>query len=310
MNASEALAELVQRATSEVAGIPTGYSVDTRYGMPGAGHLALVVARSSVGKSTFYLNVVNRSNVVPTVVFNFEMDPGQQWLWLACMSQNMPVSVHELSGVIRNPDDPRHADVMNALDLTPDLFPSLHFVKMTKPPTVNELVEEVDVIQEESGVEIQRVIIDHVSLLQGARDYTGMSLTTAALKAWAQGSRLLVMALQQGGRSGDATGRNNGHLPVTLGSGVYAGESDADIMYGLYRPGKDPKYAKPEYNGSPEHERLRNVTRFSVVKNRFGETDDVGIALHFASYSYRLTEAGVPYVLPEIPGFPGSNEPF
>lgn len=312
VNARDALRELVERARDEAPGVPTGYSVDERYGMPRPGHLALVVARSSVGKSTFYLNVIARSNAVPTVVFNLEMDAGQQWHWLACISQNMPCSVHDLPAVIRDPGDLRHEDVMNALDVTPDYFPYLHFVKMTKPPSVNDLVLEVDAIQEETGVEVQRVIIDHVSLLQGARDYTGMSLTTAALHGWAQGSRLLVTALQQGGRAGDATGRNNGHLPVTLGSGLYAGESDADIIYGLYRPEKDPKFAKPENNGSPEHEKVRGVTRFSVVKNRFGPTDEVGIPLHFDGYSHRLQERNEQrFPFPEIPNpFPGSEEPF
>lgn len=297
-----AFKELLRHVEADdAARLPLGYSLDQSVGMMSPGELALLWARSGTGKSTLLCNALSRTGSVPTVFFTMEMSAWKLNVWLTCMTHNLPAPVREVEDILRwGAEDPRYADLVAAFQSMSLYFPHLHFVQMRKPPTVNDLIAECDEIWDRTGTMPRRVFIDHLSLMEGARDYTGMSVTTAALKTWARNSDLGVIAIQQTGRSGGDQ-RNDGHIPCTLSSGIYAGEHDADFIFGLYQPAKDPKYRKPE-NQTMEYDRLKGVSRLQVIKNRpWGELNEDGIELEFDRRSYRLYERGQTFTFPVDP---------
>lgn len=83
---------------------------------------------------------------------------------------------------------------------------------------------------------------------------------------------------------------------------MYAGEADADWIYGMYRPDRDPKFKKSRYSFSDpadfeamvyDYERVKGITIFQVVKNRpFGDTLENGIELRYSVHTRRLEEPG------------------
>lgn len=298
----EAFGALMRHVQSDVGRLPTGYSIDQSCGMMSPGELALLWARSGTGKSTLLTNILSRTGHVPTVFFTMEMSAWKLNVWLTCMTHNLAVPVREVEDILAwGEDDDRYGSLVGAFQSMKRFHPNLHFVQMSRPPTVNDLIAECDAIWDRTGVQPARVFIDHLSLMEGARDYTGMSMTTAALKTWARNSSLGVIAIQQTGRSG-GDARNDGHIPVTLSSGIYAGEHDADFIYGLYQLGKDPKYRKPE-NRDAHYEKLRGTSNLQLIKNRpWGELNEDGIVMEFDRRSYRLLERGQTFIFPQEQG--------
>lgn len=300
VDATGAMAALVADADRDAAYFPTGFATLDRHGMVSAGELALIWARSSCGKTTLALNIVARSPHVPTMIVSQEMPAARIAGWLLCMVNTFPFEARQLDDVLKGNNGPSWQRLaMDAVADFPRRFPHFNIKRSAKPPDVGTLMRLCDDIAIDTEVAPQRVIIDHLGLLANARDYEGMSTTTAALKSWAMRDELSVWAIQQTGRSGDAKSRNDGHLPVTLSSGVYAGEHDADMIYGMYRPDKDPKFRENEHGGA--WEAVKGKTWLSIVKNRAtGITDLTGKPLAYDIKSRRFQEPGE--LLKDIPG--------
>lgn len=296
----DAADDLLAFAASDVQRFGVGYSFDDQCGMVGPGELVLMWGRASTGKSTWLLNVINNTPNVPTVIFNMEMTPRRQAEWLACMSMDYSIPAFEVEEVLSwGPDDERYPEVVAGLRSLKTRFPYLQFT-MPSLPTISDLARGVDTIEDKCGWRPQRVFIDHVGLMDGAKDYEGMTKTTSGLHAWALNEGLVVIALQQTGRGGGDAGRNDGHLPVTLSSGVFAGEADADWIWGMYRPEKDPKFLRPRHAFTKagayekiqeEYSYVRGINRLQLIKNRpYGEVREHGIPLRYDTHSRRLIE--------------------
>lgn len=299
---SEALDEYVDFCRRPDSGIGTGYSIDQTCGRMGPGELTLLWARSGAGKSTLMLNVLAATPDVPTVFFNMEMRSRALAEWLTTMSVNLGVSYTLLRELIQVGDeDPRYAEVMAKLDKAKvDNAPAVWFVE-PRGPTVDDLARTVDQITVDTGIRPVRVLVDHLSLMHGARDYEGVSRMGAELHQWCQDDDLALIVAQQTGRSGNEAGeKNNGHLPITLNSGLYAGEADADWIWGAWRPEKNPRFRKQQadfknaddyHQSRAEYTRLRGLTRFAVIKNRpYGTVIEDGIDLWWDTDSRRLKE--------------------
>lgn len=302
-DASQAVEDLIGFAANDSQRFPIGYSLDDTCGMVGPGELALLWARSGSGKSTFTLNVIANSPKVPTAVFNMEMTPRRQMEWLVPMTFDLQAPARELDDVLREGEhNPSYAELVSALRAMPKRYPNLTFIGPEKAPSVTDLAMKVDEIEDRSGVRPERVFIDHLTLMKGARDYEGVTTMAAQLHRWAMQEGLAVFALQQTGRGGGDGMRNDGHVPITLSSGIYAGEHDADWIFGLHRPEKDPRFKKErwEFKTQAEYDKIqaqyescRGVAKLQLVKNRpYGEVRDFGIDLHYVSHSRRLVESG------------------
>jgi hypothetical protein len=296
-----AAADLRLNASIDHARFGTGWSVDDRCGSVGLGELALMWARSSAGKSTWYLNVIRNTPEVPTLVVNMEMTPRRQVEWLVSMTYDMEVAGREIEEVLRwGSDDPRFFELVAALDQLQETYQHLHFVNPSRP-AIADISVMLNDIEDSTGTRPVRVFVDHVGLLADAMDYRGYDKTISELHSLAQHDNISVIALQQVGRGGGEGGvRNDGHMPITLSSGVFTGEQHADWVFGLYRPDRNPKYKKDRYSfANPEdywkmrseYDGLRGQSILQLVKNRpFSELCEDGITLRFDPHTRRLEE--------------------
>lgn len=298
-----AVEELLHFSKTEHARFGTGWSADDTCGLVGVGELALWVARTGSGKSTAYLNIIRNTPEVPTLVVNMEMTARRQIEWLLSMTFDLQVRSRDIEEVLRwGADDPRYGEVVQALDMLGDRYPNLHFVTPTRP-TVNDLRYVLDDVEDATGVRPVRIFIDHLNLMGGAEDYSGTVRTASSLHSWALRDGLAVYALQQVARGSNSDGgRNDGHIPLTLSSGAFGGEADADWVFGMYRPDRHPKFKKSRYQfESPEDyyqmlsdlEQVKGITVVQVLKNRpFSDLLEDGLELRFDSHTRRLSEPG------------------
>lgn len=297
MKLTEAVADLVDFAESDQPRFGTGYAIDTQCGMVGKGELALLWARSGSGKSTWVLNVVANDPAVPTAVISMEMSPRRQAAWLTSITSNLSFQARHIESAIQLPhEDPRYLEITRALEAVGPCFPDLNLEWMSRP-TVDELAMKIDMLGEE-GVKPERVFIDHMGLLANCRDYSGYVDTAGQLHSWAVSENIALIVLQQTGRGATEAGRNqndrnNGHIPVTLNSGLFAGEADADWVLGMYRPDRDPRFSNADLAPADiaEYDRVLGQVRFQVIKNRpFGATNEQGIPLRYNSHSMQLKD--------------------
>lgn len=287
----EALDCFIEASQNPNDGVGTGYSVDSECGTMSAGELGLLWARSGAGKSSLLLNIIANTPEVPTVFFNMEMRAQTMAEWLTTIRSNLGIPYRDLKEAILNgDDDPRFADVMARLDEAKKVDPPCVWFVEPRSPSVDYFARVVDDIEKATGTRPQRVLVDHLQLMQGARDYEGTCTTAADLHQWAQEDGLAVMVAQQTGRSGSQAGeKNDGHIPVTLSSGVFGGEHDADWIYGAWRPERNPQFKKSrgEFKTTAaydemvsERRRCVGLTHLSVIKNRpYGTLRENGISL-------------------------------
>lgn len=297
----QALDDYVASAEAGDKGIKTGYSIDKECGLMDTGELALVWARSGAGKSSLLLNIINNTPDVPTVFFNMEMRARTMAEWLLTMGGNMSEPYRLLKDIIlAGPSDGRYERVMSDLNAAKKNPPTCWFVE-PRSPSIDDLARVVDNITVSTGIRPVRVMVDHLNLMQGARDYEGVVRMGEQFHQWAQDDELNVIVAQQTGRNGGPSGeRNDGHIPVTLSSGVYGGEHDADWILGAWRPERDPKFKKVKadfkkadeyYAVQAEKKRVKNMTLVSVIKNRpFGTLLEDGITLFWDVMTRSLVE--------------------
>lgn len=156
-------------------------------------------------------------------------------------------------------------------------------------------------VEDATGVRPVRVFIDHMKYLAGSeRGYDGYTQNSARAKEVAMSEDLAIYLLQQTGRREGVGEPNDGHLPVKFGSGLYGGEEDADWMFGLYRPERDPRFRKTEYQIADtlkylemcaQRDAVRNILKCQVIKNRtFSELNEEGISLSYNPQSRKLRE--------------------
>ena len=270
--------------------IGTGWPIDRICGTMEPQQLALLWARTSAGKTTILCNWV-WNTPVPTVFVTLEMPPQVITEWLLTISGKLTVPARELREVLADRDDPRYQQTVAELREVRREFPPIWIVP-ARAPTVADLHDIVDRIEMEIDQHIDRVMIDHLGLMAHGRDYTGVATTASELRQFAEDTDRLVIAAQQTGRTaynGTTYGRNDGHLPVSLSSGLFAGEHDADWIYGAWRPERNPDLG-PESRAA-----VKGITRFSVVKNRrHGTIHLEGISLRYNPRTRQLTPTGEP----------------
>lgn len=300
VSTSDAAKDLIAFTMEQGQRFSTGWSIDESCGRVGVGELALAWARSSAGKSTWMLNVIANTPNVPTVLFNMEMTARRQLEWMTAMSYDLEVHARDMDTVLGDPSHKQYAETLSAVRDASRLFPHLYFVNPSRP-TVSDLKASVDAIEAKTGVRPQRVFIDHLTLMDGATSYENVMKIGSALHIWAMEANLAVYCLQQTGRGGAGLGQtNDGHLPVSLSSGVFAGEHDADWIFGLFRPDRNPEFRKQSYQFSSRQAyddmidrklAAQGVTMVQVVKNRpYSDLCLDGIELRYNTHNRRLVE--------------------
>ena len=109
-------------------------------------------------------------------------------------------------------------------------------------PTIQQLQAWLDMCDMEHG-EARRprvVVIDYASLLvhyRGRQEHVRVTDLMEELQVWTHDNELVTVVLHQAGRQDEGLSkRYHGDTPMTAEALMYAGESQADIILGTYRP--------------------------------------------------------------------------
>lgn len=159
----------------------------------------------------------------------------------------------------------------------------------------------------------QVVFIDYTSLLERNK-YDGgemqrVSRLIEGLHVWTKRHELVTIGLHQVGRQDDMTSnRYHGASPMTTEALKYGGEETADIIFGTFRPAKDPlgkmsqdiaqatlgdKFDQEKWEEARARvERYRDSTFLQLLKNRPGRRlDEEGLELKSIGDSQAMVPA-------------------
>ena len=259
------------------------------------GELLVFLARTSVGKTWWLLNVFAANKNTPTVFFSLEMHGRFVAVRLAAVATDT-----NTGDIQRNL---RSGEGSPALAGLPDLFPK--FTICDEPGlNLRQMSDVLHQAEDAWGERVRLVGIDYLELVGGVPGMeraAQVSDLARNLKNWARAHDVALVVLHQVPRGRDG---NNGHLPLTLGSGRYGGEEAADYVLAGYRPHLDPELEQSQ------RELARREFYLQFLKTRGGsETHEDGV-LHtmnpgsgrirplLPSQVYEARQLGLP---PEVP---------
>jgi replicative DNA helicase len=258
--------DLARWASSDIPRIPTGYSFFDQRSSGGiaTGEMMVFLARTSVGKTWFLVNVVVNNPTVPTVLFSLEMHARHILKRIASVYTGVDTEQIE--------DDLVRYGRSAAVDQTIKAYPHL-YIEDEPALSVGDMSDVLDEYYERHG---QRAVLTGIDFLELVSNF-GLSAVekvkalTQALKNLAreQDTALIVLHQVRRGETHKERGmvrgfQNQGHLPLTMSDGNYAGEVLADYLLGMYRPGMDPTMT---YNESLAY--VHDV-RLQFLKTRTG----------------------------------------
>lgn len=188
------------------------------------GEVALMVARSYVGKTNVLVNIICNNLDTPQLVVSLEM-PGRQVV-SRMVAVTYDLSYRDLEMGVRN----GHYE-----DIFEQATRDFQGVQVCDEPglTIPGLCDAI------SKTQPRLVTIDYLELMGGDRKdaLNHVVLTATALKDVAKEYGVSIVVLHQVGRGE----RNAGHKPLAMVDARYGGETQADYVFGLYRPSLDPE---------------------------------------------------------------------
>jgi replicative DNA helicase len=279
---SDIKAEALEWASSAHPRVGTGYSFfDKRTnGGIAEGEVALFIARSSVGKTAFAVNVCENNRDVPTVFMSLEMHA--RFVLQRLTAVHLGMSTRKVEDLARAGDD-------RPLQQTVEEFPLLGIAD--RPAMgFKEMGIALNEAAEHTGEKPRLVVVDFMELIGGVASLEAVGQvdkTARKAKDFAREHDIALLMLHQVGRGSG----QEGHLPLSMNSGRFGGEVSADYMLGAYRPCLEPGIGQQEYM------RLRDQYMLQFLKTRGGsEIHPSGVRHYYEPESMRITEIiqGVP----------------
>lgn len=250
--------------------------------------LNLVIARQEVGKSAVAIQMaVSAVTAGHSCLFvSLEMDADE--CVVRALSSHMDLPVHIVEDMLKSETPPPALLQANA-DLR-----NLTVYDSTKPDW-NDLKKLRADLRQPADL----IVLDTLRAMKRYGYPKGEVERVQTLaedaKAFAKQEEIALLALHHVGRGGAEDG-NHGHKPVTAEDSYYGGEFEADRMFGLFRPERDPSL-------NPNQRRaLKGLTYFQVVKNRQGESCYEGIPLMWKRPSMRFEEVYETQFIPYLGG--------
>lgn len=229
-------------------GIPTGWVLD-------------FLARSSVGKTAFALNVISNAidnHNVGCTFFSFEQQDSDLYPKIAAIRNQLSQKriMHEYANAN---DDVYHTRIRDAMKGKLLVFEKQRL-------DLNQMEDIILTADERFFEEVPQkiVLIDYLGFIKvnGIKNkYEGLSELTAELKQLAKRTNKLFVVLVQTSRKG-----GNGAEPVSFEDARDSGtiEENADILIGAYRPELDQQL------GSREIIEVLDDYMMQILKNRNG----------------------------------------
>lgn len=224
--------ELGRWATSGLTRIPTGYPLyDSRTnGGIAPGEVFLFLARTSVGKTWWALNVIaNQDKTTPMVFFSLEMHARYILQRLAGIVSNTPTIDIERSlsatGEAPGVKEAEERYPMLAIEDEPGL-------------SVRAMSLALEEYADNFGQRARLAVVDYMELVKspGMSQVESVDKLGWALKDFARKEDIALVVLHQVKR-GDG---NQGHMPLSMTDARFGGEMSADYVAGAFRPCLNP----------------------------------------------------------------------
>jgi len=272
---SSTVKEYVTWATSDHPRVGTGLPIlDSRTnGGAAAGEVILFQARSQVGKTAVAGNVICHNKGLPTVMFSLEMHGRYIAKRLAAIYNQ--VGTGDLERELQTTG--RSA----ALAKLVEDFPYLAIVD--KPAlSIRDMGAALDVIEDVWGQKVGLIVVDYLELIGGTPSLNAVEKVDGVARKFKDFTRerdAASLLLHQVGRGEGGAGAE----PLSLESGRYGGETQADYVLGAYRPCLRKGITQAEYMDERWH------IYFQFLKTRGGdEIHPAGELYEFNPFTLRI----------------------
>lgn len=237
---------------------------------------AMILAYSSVGKTSIALNMIANNPMVPTVFFSLEMSWRQVVARETGITSGIPT--WELEQLLKAGEVP----------------PSIIQTGINYPFLLGDDASEMSIKDMKAGVmeasqklgqQIRLVVIDYLELIGGAGMLGKAEQVDKAaqkIRALAKDCDTSVVVLHQVAK-GDGSG---GHEALSLDSGKFGGHHPMDYVIGAYAPRLDRKLTKQQ------QAEMEGEIYLQLLKNRNGKARPEGIRHYLDPMSGRLCEWG------------------
>jgi len=222
--------------------------------------IAMVMAFSSVGKTSIGLNILKANPTLPAMFFSLEMSWRQVVNRLAAMTFGTTTRAIERE-VMETRDVPQvvHDTVQRYPLLVCDDTPAI---------TLKDASVSFHRATERLGMPPRLVMFDYLELIGGSGllgKAEAVDRASQKLRDWARQHDTAVIVLHQVGKG------EGGDVPLDLGSGRYGGFAPMDFVVGAYAPRLR--------NGitSAEFESCKSDLFLQLLKNRAGAARPAGV---------------------------------
>lgn len=216
---------------------------------PAAGEVYTVLGRSFSGKSLVATQIMANNPQMPLLFFSLEM-PARQAL-MRLYSQYESLNAYDVQSQVK-----RNA-LPGLLDTLQDSLP-YQVIYDGGGLTLGDMSAVVGQYEQYYQLRPVAVLIDYLELIRGGSGEGHFQTETVAkaLKDWSKDEEVAVFLLHQTNRSEEEWD------PPTADSARGAGFTEADVVVGMWQPGRNPKL------GEVEKGQLDGIVRMNVIKNR------------------------------------------
>lgn len=256
----------------------------------GRSEICMFQAFSSVGKTTWALNVVRNNPDVPVLVLSLEMN----WRMVAMrlVAMEVPTTTQHLESAL-------HAGIdVPELQTVADRYHKL-VCDDTPALKIRQASESFEAATEKLGEPPRLVIWDYLERV-GGRSLNGkaeqIDKVAGELRDWTRKHDTASIVLHQISGTYDTKNGHPGARPMSIDSGRYGGFQPMDYVVGAYAPRLDPTL------GEHQLEAVREDIYFQLLKSRSGQAEPTGQRYRLDRQTMRITRPGTIRDLPRVLG--------
>ena len=232
--------------------VRTGFeSIDTLSGGPAPGEVCMILGRSFTGKSLVGQNIIVSNQNLGSIFFSLEMPYIQALGRMYCMWSGTPNT--DFNDMMSKNAVPIHLNDMA------EAFP-LHRIVDEPGLSLAGMSEYLNKYYEIYAERPAFVVIDYLELLGGAKKsgegWLGTEVQATSLKDWARSEEMRVFVIHQ------TNMQEPPHKPPTMNSARGAGYTEADFVFGMWQPARNPELAYTDFMSA------KDEVHFNILKNR------------------------------------------
>lgn len=233
--------------------------------------VAMVMAYSSVGKTTIALNVIRNNPSIPVLFISLEMNWRMVVPRLAAME--LPTTTQNLESRIKS------GDPVSELQFVQDKYRGLvceDTPRLSLRQASDAFEEATDVL----GTAPRLVIWDYLELVGGGglmQKNEQIDKVATGLRDWNRHHDCSSIVLHQ------VKGSDGGHEPLDLGSGRYGGYQPMDYVIGAYAPRLEKGLSEQDFD------RVKDQIYFQLLKSRSGGSKPNGVRYRLDSSTLRIS---------------------